>query len=139
MSFGGFNNNKENAPMSEINTTPLVDVMLVLLIIFIISAPIITNSVNINLPSSKSSATPLIPNVVTVSIDDKERVFYNGKEVSEDDLFDLLSSAVKSNANTELRLQADRNTRYEKITNVMTKADKAGINKMGFTTRVIAY
>ncbi len=135
MSFGGFSS-KNNAPMSEINTTPLVDVLLVLLIIFIISAPIITNSVNINLPSSKSSATPEKPNVVNVAIDEKERLFFNGKEISEDELSNLLASAVKSNSNTELRLQADRDTRYEKITNVMTKADKAGINKMGFTTKV---
>lgn len=135
MSFGGFSS-KNDAPMSEINTTPLVDVMLVLLIIFIITAPIITNSVNINLPSSKSSATPEKPNIVTVAIDDKERIFWNGKEISENELSGLLNDAAKSNSNTELRLQADRDTRYEKITNVMTQADKAGINKMGFTTKV---
>lgn len=135
MSFGGFNN-KQSVPMSEINTTPLVDVMLVLLIIFIISAPIITNSVNINLPSSKTSATPEKPNVVNVAIDDKEKVFWNGKEINEDDLEKLLRDAKSSNQNTELRLHADKNTRYEKITSVMTKADKAGIKKMGFTTRV---
>jgi biopolymer transport protein ExbD len=135
MSFGGFNK-QSNAPMSEMNTTPLVDVMLVLLIIFIITAPLITNSVNINLPSSKSAATPQKPNVVNVGIDEKEKLFWNGKEINEDQLALMLEDAVKNNPNTELRLQADRNTRYEKITDVMTKADKAGINKMGFATRV---
>jgi biopolymer transport protein ExbD len=135
MSFGGFSK-QNNAPMSEMNTTPLVDVMLVLLIIFIITAPLITNSVNINLPSSKSSATPEKPNVVNVGIDEKERLFWNGKEISEDQLALMLEDAVKNNSNTEMRLQADRNTRYEKITDVMTKADKAGISKMGFATRV---
>jgi biopolymer transport protein ExbD len=135
MSFGGFNK-QSNAPMSEMNTTPLVDVMLVLLIIFIITAPLITNSVNINLPSSKSAATPEKPNVVNVGIDEKEKLFWNGKEINEDQLALMLEDAVKNNPNTELRLQADRNTRYEKITDVMTKADKAGISKMGFATRV---
>ncbi|MES2677224.1 MAG: biopolymer transporter ExbD [Pseudomonadota bacterium] len=135
MSFGGFNK-QNSAPMSEMNTTPLVDVMLVLLIIFIITAPLITNSVNINLPSSKSSATPQKPNIVSVGIDEKERLFWNGKEINEDQLALLLEDAVKNNSNTELQLQADHNTRYEKITDVMTKADQAGISKMGFATRV---
>lgn len=135
MSFGGFSK-QNNAPMSEMNTTPLVDVMLVLLIIFIITAPLITNSVNVNLPSSKSAATPLKPNIVSVGIDEKERLFWNGKEINEDQLTLMLEDAVKSNPNTEIQLQADRDTRYEKITNIMTKADKAGISKMGFATRV---
>ncbi len=134
MSFGGFSK-QNSAPMSEMNTTPLVDVMLVLLIIFIITAPLITNSVNINLPSSKSSATPQKPNVVNVAIDEKERLFWNGKEINEDQLALMLEDAVKNNSNTELQLQADRNTRYEKITNIMTEADKAGISKMGFVTK----
>jgi biopolymer transport protein ExbD len=134
MSFGGFSK-QNSAPMSEINTTPLVDVMLVLLIIFIITAPLITNSVNINLPSSKSSATPQKPNIVNVGIDDKERLFWNGQEIDENQLSLMMEDAVKNNSNTELQLQADRNTRYEKITNIMTKADKAGISKMGFVTK----
>ena len=135
MSFGGFNK-QNSAPMSEMNTTPLADVMLVLLIIFIITAPLITNSVNINLPNSKSSATPEKPNVVNVGIDEKGKLFWNGKEINEDQLDLMLEDAIKNNPNTELRLQADRNTRYEKITDIMTKADKSGISKMGFATRV---
>jgi biopolymer transport protein ExbD len=108
--------------------------MLVLLIIFIITAPLITNSVNINLPSSKSQATPQKPHIVIVGINEKEILFWNGKEIGPDQLGLLLEGAVKNNSNTELQLQADRNTRYEKITDIMTKADKAGISKIGFAT-----
>ncbi len=122
--------------MSEINTTPLVDVMLVLLIIFIITAPLITNTVNINLPNSKSSASPQIPNVINIGLDAQERLFWNGKEIQEQDLPKLLTEAAKDKPNTELRLQADRNTRYEEITKIMTEAQKAGITKLGFSTKV---
>ncbi|MCE3255582.1 MAG: biopolymer transporter ExbD [Rickettsiaceae bacterium] len=134
MSFGGFN--KENGtPMSEINTTPLVDVMLVLLIIFIITAPLITSNVNINLPKSNSSASTPTPNVINIGVDEKERIFWNGREIKEQDLPELLKNAALNKPDTELRLQADRNTRYEEITEIMFAAKKAGITKMSFSAK----
>jgi biopolymer transport protein ExbD len=135
MSFGGFSK-QNDTPMSEINTTPLVDVMLVLLIIFIITAPIITNSVKVNLPSTKGDATLEKPSVINVGLDANGKLFWNGKEILEQDLPNLLKEAAKNKPNTELYLQADRNTRYEKITQIMVEAQKAGISKLGFTTKV---
>ena len=135
MSFGEFNK-PSNSLMSEINTTPLVDVMLVLLIIFIITAPLITNNVNVNLPSSKSSASPQVPNVINIALDDKGQLFWNGKKITDQDLPRLLAKTPKNKTETQLLLQADRNTRYEKITQIMTEANKAGINKLGFSTKV---
>ncbi len=135
MSFGGFSK-QNSAPMSEINTTPLVDVMLVLLVIFIITAPLITNTVKVNLPNSKTSATVEKPSIINIGLNEKGQLFWNGKEINEQDLPALLQDAAKNKANSELRLQADRNTKYEKITQIMTEADKAGINKLGFSTRV---
>ncbi len=136
MSFGGFSKQSNNAPMSEINTTPLVDVMLVLLIIFIITAPLITNNVNINLPSSKTSASSQKPNIINIGVDDQEKLFWNGKEITAAELPQFLEDAVNKNPQIEMRLQADRNTKYQEITEIMVAAKKAGINKIGFSTRV---
>ncbi len=134
MSFGGFSQ-KNNMPMSEINTTPLVDVMLVLLVIFIITAPLITHNVNINLPNSKSAASPQKPDIINIGLDDKGKLFWNGKEIEEKDLPKLLTDAAQNKPDIEMRLQADRNTRYEEITEIMTEAQKAGITKLGFSTK----
>jgi len=136
MSFGGFDKNNNAAPMSEINTTPLVDVMLVLLIIFMVTAPLITNTTNINLPNSKTTASLEKPNVINISLDEMGRIFWNGKEISQENLPQLLQNAMAIKKDTELRLQADRETRYQKITDIMTEANKAGITKLGFVTKV---
>ncbi len=122
--------------MSEINTTPLVDVMLVLLIIFIITTPLITNSININLPSNKSTASIEKPNVINLGLDADGNLFWNGKTINQKDLPQLLAGATKNKTDTELHLQADRDTHYQKITEIMTEAGKAGITKMGFVSRV---
>jgi biopolymer transport protein ExbD len=132
MSFGVFNRENNNMPMSEINTTPLVDVMLVLLIIFIITAPLITNSINVNLPSSKASSTIEKPDIVKLGLDINGKLFWNGREINKADLAELLNSAVDKNPETEIHLQADRNIRYQKITDLMTEIKKAGIVKLGF-------
>ena len=138
MSFGEFNQQGQfgTKPMSEINTTPLVDVMLVLLIIFIITAPLITNNINVDLPNSKSSTTKQKPSVVNVGLDKNGQMFWNGKKIEEADLSNLLHDALEANPETEMRLQADRTTYYERITQIMTEAKKAGINKIGFETKV---
>jgi biopolymer transport protein ExbD len=134
MSFGGFEK-QNNAPMSEINTTPLVDVMLVLLIIFIITAPILTNAVNVDLPSSKTVASTIKPNVINVSLDKNEQIFLNGKKVEIAELTTFLKQEASKKKETELYLQADKDIRYEKIIEVMTEAKKAGITKLGFVSK----
>jgi biopolymer transport protein ExbD len=136
MAFGGFNQNNNSAPMSEINTTPLVDVMLVLLIIFMVTAPLITNTVNVNLPNTKSAASPEKPNVISLSIDDKDRIFLNGKQIDEKDLPQLLQNLAAKKSDNELRLQADRDVRYQRIAEIMAEAQKAGIAKLGFVSRI---
>ncbi len=134
MAFGGFSDQNSQAPMSEINTTPLVDVMLVLLIIFMITAPLITNSVNVNLPGTKTAATPDKPDVINISINDKGKLFWNETSIQDSELATKLSSATatKDKSQVELHLRADKNTTYEKITQVMTEVQKAGITKLGF-------
>lgn len=135
MSFGGFEKGN-NSPMSEINTTPLVDVMLVLLIIFMVTAPLITNTVNVNLPKTKSVATPQKPNVVKIAVRENGEIFWNDKKVEGQNLHLLLRSAIEKNPDSELHLESDKNTRYEDIVKIMVEAQRAGISKLGFVSKV---
>lgn len=138
MSFGNFNNGNKMTPMSEINTTPFVDVMLVLLIIFIVTAPLLTSAVPINLPNSKSVATPDSPDVVNLSINEKGKMFWNDLEINNKELPKFLSQAmIDSKGKTELHIRADRETKYFKITDIMNEAQKAGIVKLGFVNKVV--
>ena len=134
MSFGGFEK-QNNAPMSEINTTPLVDVMLVLLIIFIVTAPLITNNVSVNLPKTKSVASPQKPSIVKIGLDEKGQMFWNGTAISKTDLVTLFTDTAKDKPDTELHLEADKDSRYQEITEIMVEAQKAGITKLGFVSR----
>ncbi|MFT6331843.1 MAG: biopolymer transport protein ExbD [Lentimonas sp.] len=133
MSFGGFNR-QNNAPMSEINTTPLVDVMLVLLIIFIITAPLITGNINVKLPNANSAVYPKKDDVININLDDNGQLFFNDQAVNETELTNMLKEASSNNPNVELRLNADRDTKYEKITQIMALANNAGISNLGFVT-----
>ncbi|NDB69849.1 MAG: biopolymer transporter ExbD, partial [Methylocystaceae bacterium] len=81
MSFGGFDQQGANAPMSEINVTPMVDVMLVLLIIFIITAPLLTHSIRVDLPTAESTASPEKPDIITLSLNREGSLFWNDKAV----------------------------------------------------------
>lgn len=135
MSFGGFEKNN-NTAMSEINTTPLVDVMLVLLIIFIVTAPLITNTVHVNLPSTQTAATPQKPNIINIALNEKGELFVNNKKISKDDLAAILAAQKNNKAETEIHLQADRDTPYHEITDIMAQAQKAGITKLGFVSKV---
>ncbi len=136
MAFGGFNQNNNAAPMSEINTTPLVDVMLVLLIIFMVTAPLITNTVNVHLPKTSAAASKEKPSVINVSLNEKNQLFLNGKEIDEKDLPQLLKDLAAKNSDSELRLQIDRDARYQRVTEIMAEAQKAGIVKLGFVSEV---
>ncbi|NTV09472.1 MAG: biopolymer transporter ExbD [Zoogloea sp.] len=134
MAFGSFNQGGEQAPMSEINTTPLVDVMLVLLIIFIITAPLLTHAVKIDLPAAASQANPEKPQTVSLAINDDGKLFWNDAPLADADLQARLAEAAARQPQPELHLRADRNTRYQKVAEVMSAARSAGIAKMGFVT-----
>lgn len=134
MSFGGFDSGNRTAPMAEINTTPLVDVMLVLLIIFIITAPLLTHAVRIDLPEASSTPNSEKPETVTLAIDADGKLFWNDQAIAEGDLEPRLAEAAARNPQPELHLRADKNTRYEKLAQVMAVAQRGGITKMGFVT-----
>ena len=139
MSFGGFNDgfgeSGRPAPMAEINVTPMVDVMLVLLVIFIITAPLFTHAVRLELPRANAATAPDQAITVTVSIDASGTLYWNQVTLTLPALNLRLSEAAKAQPQPELKLRADKSTRYEIIAQVMAAAQTHGINKIGFVTQ----
>ena len=135
MAIGSFNPPATQAPMAEINTTPLVDVMLVLLIIFIITAPLMTHSVQVELPRAASAPTPEKPLTLQVSIDADNAIFIGSEAVDRNSLESRFRDAVARDANVEMHLKADRSTRYESVAETMSAARRAGLTKIGFVTQ----
>lgn len=135
MSFGAFNHHRQPGPMADINVTPMVDVMLVLLVIFILGAPVWTSSVALELPKAQAPAAPAAPaTTVTVAIDAKGQVFWNNEAVSSPVLDQRLVEAAKRDVQPELQLRADKDTRYEVVAQVMAAAQTHGLTKLGFVT-----
>jgi biopolymer transport protein ExbD len=134
MAFGGFNQGDSRPPQSDINMVPLIDVMLVLLIVFMITAPLLTHSVKIDLPQASSDATEQKPDNIALSIDADGRIYWNEEQLDAGLLPARLAGAAAQTPQPELHLRADRNTRYEVIAGVMSEARSAGIEKMGFVT-----
>lgn len=131
MAFGGFDDNRSQ-PMAEINTTPLVDVMLVLLVIFIITAPLFNQAIPIDLPKVVANNLEEKPLVLHVALDAHDQLFLDDAPIDADDLELRFKSAAPRNP--ELHLRADRNTRYEAIARIMAAAQAAGVGKIAFVT-----
>jgi biopolymer transport protein ExbD len=121
--------------MAEINTTPLVDVMLVLLIIFIITAPLITHSVKVDLPRASSTPAEHRPGILQVGSEAEGRVSVDGRRMVFPTLEARLGEAVARDARVEMHLMADRATRYEAVAEAMSTARRAGIARIGFVTQ----
>jgi len=120
--------------MNEINMTPLVDVMLVLLIVFMITVPVMKDAVNINLPRAASTPVEVKPETVRLSVDAQGRYFWNGQPLADAELEGRLAAAAAANPQPELHLQGDRDVRYEKVAQALTAARHAGLQKIGFIT-----
>ncbi len=134
MAFGGFDKERAAAPMADINMTPLIDVMLVLLVIFIITAPLFTHAIRLDLPKVAAAPAPQTPKTITLSIDDAGRLYWDGRPLSLDALRAALADAGKAAQPPELHLRASRSTRYEIIAQVMGAAQQAGLDRIGFVT-----
>ncbi len=133
MSFGSFNASQQQTK-AEINVVPLVDVMLVLLVIFIITAPLLTHSVKIDLP--KASNTPNItkPDHVELAIREDGSLFWNGEVVPKESLAARFEIEAKKEPQPELHIKADSTSKYEKVAQVMSIAASTGLTKIGFIT-----
>ena len=122
-------------PMAEINTTPLVDVMLVLLVIFIITAPLFQQAVPVDLPKVDSTKLDDKPRVVQVALNSEGTLFIDGVRVALSAASEQLGAAVQAGQPMpEMHLRADRATRYERVAAVMSAAQKVGITKIAFVT-----
>ena len=118
--------------MSEINVTPMVDVMLVLLVIFILTAPLLASSIKLDLPKTDAAKPVDAPQFVTLVVDKTGQVFLNDQPVSPDQLKSRLAQTAGQNPDTELQLRADEAVPYGKVVEVMGVAQKAGLNRIGF-------
>jgi biopolymer transport protein ExbD len=135
MAFGGFDQRAgPSQPMADINVTPLVDVMLVLLVIFIITAPLLSYSIKLDLPNDPAPASEPAPATVRLSIDASGAVYWDGEPVSDAQLTARMAEAAKNITLPELHLRADKATRYERISFVLSTAQQAGLAKIGFVT-----
>jgi biopolymer transport protein TolR len=132
MSFGRLERTKGAEPMSEINVTPLVDVMMVLLVIFIITAPLLASSIKLDLPKTDAAKPSDVPKFVTVVVDKSAKVFLNDKAIELPALAESLQASAKLNPDTEVQLRADEAVPYGKVVEVMGVAQKAGLNRIGF-------
>jgi biopolymer transport protein ExbD len=135
MAFGGFSQGDSRPLQSEINMVPLIDVMLVLLIVFMITAPLLTHSVKIDLPQASSRPNDEKPETVALAIDGEGRLFWNNEPIEQAALPARLKAAAGQTPQPELHLRADHNTRYQTLAEVMSQAREAGIEKMGFITQ----
>jgi biopolymer transport protein ExbD len=133
-SGGLFSSGGHGAPMSEINTTPLVDVMLVLLVIFIITAPLLTHAVKIDLPQASSQPLPEKPEVIDIAIDGEGKMYWNDAPLVEGELAVKLQSIAGADPQPELHIRADKETRYQILAEVMAEAQNAGVQKLGFVS-----
>jgi biopolymer transport protein TolR len=120
--------------MSEINVTPMVDVMLVLLIIFMVTAPLIQQGVKLNLPQAKAAPVEASEKKLVVSVDARKRVFIGEAEVRLDQLEEKLKANAKAQADKEVYLYADRALPYGTVMEVMSAAQRAGITNLGMIT-----
>lgn len=135
MSVGPADEAGEGSPMSTINTTPLVDVMLVLLIIFLITIPVITRTVKVDLPKAANIPTQTKPENITVAVDGGGRVFWNERVVpNREELLEKVKQAAVITPQPEIHIRADRATRYEAIGRVIYTIQRGGIVKVGFIT-----
>lgn len=133
MAFGSMDDNQGEV-MSEINMTPLVDVMLVLLIIFIITVPVLTHSVTVELPQASQQKTELQPHSVALSIDADGHIRWNEQPLTLAELKQRLQLAAGDTPQPDIHIHGDRRAAYDHVLQVMAAVQQSGISKLGFVT-----
>ncbi|MDR0673422.1 MAG: biopolymer transporter ExbD [Zoogloeaceae bacterium] len=121
-------------PLSEINMIPLIDVMLVLLIIFIVAAPLLTHAVKIDLPKASSAPVDTKPEIIHLAIKADGRLYWNGEAIRDEALPPRLENAAHRLPQPEIHLEADASTPYEILARVMALSAKSGLGRIGFVS-----
>ncbi|MCB2006956.1 MAG: biopolymer transporter ExbD [Burkholderiaceae bacterium] len=132
MAFGRLERSAGSKPMSEINMTPLIDVMLVLVVIFIITAPLLASSIRLDLPRTDAASAGSPPAAVMLSVDKSGQAFLNDKPVSGPELAAQLAGIASADPDTELQLRADASVPYGRVVEIMGVAQQAGLGRIGF-------
>jgi biopolymer transport protein ExbD len=134
MAFASLESGDDDAPLAEINMVPLIDVMLVLLIIFMVTAPLLTHAVKVDLPKASSAANLTKPDNVQLAIDAGNQIFWNGEAVDAAQLGERLKATGAQQPQPELHIRAERTATYEKVAQVMSEAARNGLTRIGFVT-----
>jgi len=134
MAFGRLERRPEAQPMSEINVTPLVDVMLVLLVIFMLTAPLLTSAIRLDLPQAEGLQSGEAPQSVTVALDAKGQIFFNDP-VDAAVLAQQLEATARRNRETEVQLRVDEAVPYGQVVVLMGAAQKVGLSRIGFVAQ----
>jgi len=132
MSFGRLERRRGSEPISDINMTPLIDVMLVLLVIFMLAAPLMASSIKLELPQAAAAQADQTPVAVRLQLDRGGQVFVDDRAVSATELASVLAQAASRNPATEVQLRADRAVPYGRVVEVMGAAQHAGLTRIGF-------
>jgi biopolymer transport protein ExbD len=134
MAFGSGLDSSSDDVMSDINMVPLIDVMMVLLIIFIITVPVLTHTVKLDLPRADNTPQVVKPEAINLSIGTDGGVFWNKDKLDEAQLFERLQAAAKSEPQPEIFIRGDRKVEYEYVAKTMAAVQRSGLLKLGFVT-----
>ena len=134
MAFASFDAKNASAPMAEINMVPLIDVMLVLLVIFIVTAPLLTQAVKLELPKASSQVNDLKPEKVDFAIDAAGLLYWNGETIPRAEAARRFAVEGKRQPQPEIHLRADQSVAYRFVAQALADASKAGLSKVGFVS-----
>jgi biopolymer transport protein ExbD len=137
MAFGSFDRKNANAPMAEINMVPLIDVVLVLLVIFIVTAPLLTHAVKLDLPKASSNADIQKPEKIEFAINNEGLLFWNGERISREEAAAKFAEEGKKRPQPEVYLRADQGVVYRYVAETLADAAKAGLSKVAFVSEPV--
>jgi biopolymer transport protein ExbD len=134
MAFASFDSRNASQPMADINMVPLIDVMLVLLVIFIVTAPLLTQAVKLELPKATSQPNDLRPEKIEFAIDAAGTLYWNGESVTRAQAAERFTAEGRKQPQPEVHLKADQNAAYRFVAQALADASKAGLSKVGFVS-----
>jgi biopolymer transport protein TolR len=138
MAFGRLERRQGAQPMSEINMTPLIDVMLVLLVIFMLTAPLMTSSLKLNLPKADAKPSDATPKSLMLSLSADGKTYLNDSVITSPALMAQAKEAARQNPDTEVQLRADQVVSYGRVAELIGLLQQAGLNRIAFVTETKA-
>jgi len=137
MAFGGFTEGDNARPMAEINMIPLIDVMLVLLVIFIVTAPLLTHAIRVDLPEASTQVSVSPPQSIDLTIDGQGQIFWDADRIEKTDLEARFVRIAGQDPQPQLRLRAERTTQYQVLAEVLALAQNTGVTRLAFVTEPV--